>query len=91
MRHGNVESIDDEEFFEFEEVESHFKEYTEQELAEAQEGTIPHCKFCWMPAMVKEDPLISCCKCAGSVGYIHYNCLKKWLDNKKQVKEGDNY
>jgi len=44
-----------------------------------------------MPAMVKEDPLISCCKCAGSVGYIHYNCLKKWLDNKKQVKEGDNY
>lgn len=35
LRHGNVESIDDEEFFEFEEVESHFKEYTEQELAEA--------------------------------------------------------
>jgi len=29
IRHGNVESIDDEEFFEFEEVESHFKEYTE--------------------------------------------------------------
>jgi hypothetical protein len=92
IKHGNVESVDDEEFFEFEDVLSHFKEYTEEELAEGSEkGTIPHCKFCWMPATEKENPLISACKCSGSVGYIHYNCLKQWLDAKKQVKEGDNF
>jgi hypothetical protein len=92
IKHGNVESVDDEEFFEFEEVESHWQQFTEEELTESSDKSqIPHCKFCWMPGTSSEDPLLCICKCAGSVGYIHYNCLKRWLDNKKTVKEGDNY
>lgn len=52
---------------------------------------IATCKFCWSPATEQGNPLISCCKCAGSVGFIHYNCLKQWLDAKKNMKVGENY
>lgn len=31
-------------------------------------------------------PFFSTCKCSGSVGYIHFDCLRNWLDIKKQSK-----
>lgn len=33
-----------------------------------------------------ENPLVSPCKCMGSMTYIHINCLKEWL-NSKEKKE----
>ena len=30
----------------------------------------------------KENPLISPCTCKGSMKYIHYKCLKNWLESK---------
>jgi hypothetical protein len=30
--------------------------------------------------------LFQICKCSGSVGYIHFNCLRSWLEVKKQCK-----
>jgi hypothetical protein len=42
------------------------------------------CRFCWAgeesPAT---DPLILACKCRGSVGLIHYSCLKNWLSTQR--------
>ena len=35
--------------------------------------------------------MFSSCKCSGSVGYIHFNCLKNWLDVKKQCKVSANF
>lgn len=35
-----------------------------------------------------EDPLISPCKCAGTMKYIHLKCLKEWLESKKTTKDG---
>ena len=35
--------------------------------------------------------MISPCECSGTMKYIHYSCLKNWLDQKKQVKEGYNF
>jgi len=29
------------------------------------------------------NPLFSPCICAGSMGLIHLECLKEWLNNKK--------
>lgn len=29
------------------------------------------------------NPLFSPCKCAGSMGLIHLECLKEWLKSKK--------
>jgi len=37
-----------------------------------------------------ENPCIVPCKCSGSVGYIHFLCLKNWLDLKVQSKEAGN-
>lgn len=93
IKHANIEVVDDEEFFEFEEVESLYNN-----LPEGQEecSTVDHhesnsCRFCWSSVTEPTNPLITSCKCAGSVRFIHYNCLKQWLEGKKSVKQGDNY
>jgi RING-variant domain len=36
------------------------------------------CRFCFEPTLVHTDPLITPCKCTGSVRYIHLQCLKQW-------------
>lgn len=85
LKHANVESVDDEEFFEFEEVESFYN----NPAVESDET--PQCRFCWSSETAEGNPLISSCKCAGSVGFIHYQCLKLWLESKKTLKSGENY
>lgn len=41
------------------------------------------CRFCWMASASEENPLLQCCKCAGTVGCIHLECLKSWLEVKR--------
>jgi len=36
----------------------------------------------------KEDPMISPCKCSGTMKYIHLQCLTEWLESKKTTKDG---
>ena len=78
------------------------KELYNQELKEAHvvktaadvvnQGDEPvQCRFCWCTEEADDNPLILACKCAGTVGYIHYNCLKAWLKTQRHVKEyGEN-
>ncbi|OMJ93030.1 hypothetical protein SteCoe_4112 [Stentor coeruleus] len=42
----------------------------------------PTCRICLSEAQTQIDPLISPCKCSGTMKYIHLNCLKEWLRNK---------
>ena len=35
------------------------------------------------------NPLFSPCKCAGSMGLIHLDCLKEWLKSKKIQRIGE--
>ena len=35
------------------------------------------------------NPLISVCKCSGSVKLVHLNCLRSWLDSKKETRVTD--
>ena len=35
---------------------------------------------------IENNPLISPCKCNGTMQYIHLDCLKKWLDSKIHTK-----
>lgn len=49
------------------------------------------CRICFQAYSDVSDPLISPCKCAGSMGYIHYKCLKQCISVKINKKEGDNY
>ena len=45
--------------------------------------TAVFCRFCWDYSNSIDDPLLSVCKCSGGVGYVHYICLKRWLQTKK--------
>lgn len=36
------------------------------------------CRFCLDPKLDDINPLISPCKCVGSVQYVHIVCIKKW-------------
>mmetsp|Transcript_84162 Transcript_84162/g.116284 ORF Transcript_84162/g.116284 Transcript_84162/m.116284 type:complete len:107 (-) Transcript_84162:1223-1543(-) len=49
------------------------------------------CRFCWCAEETAENPLILACKCRGSVGLIHFLCLKNWLKTQRHMKSiGDN-
>ena len=64
----------DEEWEEFEEVKS---------ITEGGSGKDDEkCRFCYSDEASEENPLLLSCKCAGSVGYLHLECLKQWLNFK---------
>ena len=45
------------------------------------------CRICFCEGSFEgNDPLISPCKCTGSLTYIHLNCLRKWLTLKVTSK-----
>ena len=46
----------------------------------------PVCRICYGEDSNDENPLISPCICKGSTKYIHYLCLRNWLNSK--IEEG---
>ncbi|KFM81801.1 E3 ubiquitin-protein ligase MARCH1, partial [Stegodyphus mimosarum] len=51
------------------------------------DSSLPTCKICHTVAK-PDDPLISPCRCTGTLRYIHCGCLMKWLEicNKRSRK-----
>lgn len=50
------------------------------------------CRFCWTGEQTEDNPIIVSCKCKGSISYIHFLCLKQWLQTKVTKKnEGDSH
>lgn len=81
-----LDKPNDELFEEFEEIEEAIMEAEQNE-----EEVENKCRFCWMTHATRENPLLKCCRCAGSVGCIHLECLKSWLEVKRQSKESPNF
>jgi hypothetical protein len=54
---------------------------TDEELSD-----IPSCRICFNECE-EDNPLISPCRCSGSLKFIHYNCLKSWLESKRTIKK----
>ena len=50
-----------------------------------------NCRICYRYDSDINDPLISPCKCSGSMSYIHYKCLKSCIDAKLHKKKEENY
>lgn len=48
------------------------------------------CRICLSDAATDLDPLISPCKCAGTMRLIHLKCLREWLRSRMQVKLAGN-
>merc|ERR1719147_232918 len=42
--------------------------------------SMPVCRICQLPGLEPNNPLISPCRCLGSIKYVHNPCLKKWLE-----------
>lgn len=41
------------------------------------------CRICYEPG-IQGNELISPCSCVGSIKYIHFQCLKKWIIEQKE-------
>lgn len=40
------------------------------------------CKICLSGSESTDNPLVSPCKCDGSMKFVHFECLQKWAWNK---------
>lgn len=73
------------------------EELMAQEMKEAREvATVDcsvesnTCKICWSNDSSVENPIMTPCKCSGTVGLIHYDCLRSWLNTKCSNKQSSN-
>ena len=67
-----------------------FKEGGVESLDQGKEDSPPEsssCRICLFDTNSAENPLISPCKCAGTMKYIHLECLRHWLKNRVSIKE----
>jgi E3 ubiquitin-protein ligase DOA10 len=44
------------------------------------------CKICLGDQESEEDFFVSPCKCKGTCEFVHYYCLKKWVESKVSKK-----
>ena len=49
------------------------------------------CKICFGRDSDLNNPLLTPCKCSGSMSYIHYKCLKECVNVKTSKKEFETY
>lgn len=45
------------------------------------------CRICFVEEDTVENPLLTICDCAGSMQWIHFDCMRQWLKNKLVKKE----
>jgi hypothetical protein len=51
------------------------KKFTSRESSITGTDLLPICRICQMPGDA-QDPLFSPCRCSGTLGFIHFTCLK---------------
>jgi hypothetical protein len=54
----------------------------EKEIQSEDSKDQPPCRICLVETETPDDPLICPCKCAGTMKYIHSNCLREWIKSK---------
>lgn len=48
------------------------------------------CRICFEGCNSLDNPLVSLCKCMGTVKYIHFECLKDWVSKNVVKREQNN-
>ena len=48
------------------------------------------CRVCYENEQTQDNPLISVCKCAGSIQSIHFYCLRRWISQFIDLKRQPN-
>lgn len=49
------------------------------------------CKICWCDHEEEDNPKVQACHCDGSMKYVHFLCLKKWLESRMTIKDSNNH
>ena len=49
-----------------------------------QNDDLPCCRICLIEEEA-DNPIVTPCKCSGSLGYLHIKCIREWLAKKKQT------
>ena len=47
------------------------------------------CKICYSNENDIKNPLVHLCKCKGGINFAHYECIKKWMETKLEIKENE--
>lgn len=47
------------------------------------------CRICFCEDVADDNPLLSPCRCSGTVKHIHLLCLKRWLDSRLTTRFAD--
>ena len=66
---------------------------SEEEQLKDDDPTSPEetlCRICYERQRSRDNPLISPCRCDGTVKYLHLNCLKQWVKSKITTRETEN-
>ncbi len=58
------------------------REQTTRPPEELKENSERECRICRCGEDTAENPLLSPCRCCGSIKYIHANCMKAWYESK---------
>ena len=45
------------------------------------------CKICYGNSNEKDNPLVHLCNCSGGICWSHFQCIKKWMETKLNIKE----
>lgn len=64
------------------EVDDNTQDSEEFDLEIPNERESAVCKICLTSDVEEGNPLISPCKCAGSMKFIHLQCLRHWIDSR---------
>jgi E3 ubiquitin-protein ligase DOA10 len=60
-------------------------EFEIEDIPEEREEEIrTPCRICLYETFEYDNPLVSCCYCSGTMKYIHIDCLKTWMESRRQ-------
>ena len=54
------------------------KEHNDQQIHKLLSIDIPICRICLNEQFTEDNPLVSPCKCAGTMQNVHIACLRGW-------------
>ena len=60
------------------------KDWFEKTLEPITVDRNPTCKICLFETIKEDDPFITPCKCKGTCEFVHFSCLKEWIDSRGQ-------
>jgi len=52
-------------------------------------GAPPCCRICLLEGSSDEDPLITPCKCKGTIEYVHLACLRYWIKGRLNLGQAN--